>query len=254
MEKRNPVHLNVLKDFLTQQFDYINKLDNTLIKDKERFPHFTSNEYLHKLIFKNSLDIARLNMDLEFKILLNKTKNPFITSDFPVVRYNQLMESFDWNFSSYTGNGWIGMQMYIPLNENYTIVFYDNTTYRVGNKKEKFVEINDSDVEHLNLLQVINCNQNLYFNEKTNKNYIEKLISKREKIDYNHKGILKEYEDANNPNGIIVGITKPNIKSKLKISKIKIHSGAQNFKLTNEAVQFRKKAKQVYDHIQNKKK
>ena len=69
----------------------------------------------------------------------NENKNPFLTSDNPVVRYNSLMEKFAWEFGSYTGNGWIGVKIIIPLNYKYSLIFYDATTYKIGNNKEKFV-------------------------------------------------------------------------------------------------------------------
>ena len=57
-------------------------------------------------------------MDLNFKLLRNKTQKPFITSDFPVVEYNQFMETQDWFEVSYTCCGWIGQQYFFPLKKD----------------------------------------------------------------------------------------------------------------------------------------
>lgn len=252
LEERNPVHVKLFKDTFSQQFDYMDRLDPTFLakQDTEKIREFLSIENIHRLVLHQSINLAKLNMDLQFKVLVNNNKNPFITSDNPVVRYNLLMEKFSWDFGSYTGDGWIGVKIIIPINHKYSLLFYDATSYKIGNNKEKFVNISQNDVDQLNIIQILNCNENLYFDEKVNKEYIEITKEKSKNFEKGNKIITKEFKNPDEPNSIIVGQTKNNLRVKLNISKIKIHSGRQHFKPTNEAVQMRKKAKEIYRSIE----
>ncbi|MBU8883844.1 DUF4238 domain-containing protein [Kaistella sp. DKR-2] len=254
LEERNPIHVKLFKDVFSQQFSYVDKLDSSFFakQNTEKIEEFLTTENIHRVIFHQSINLAKLNMDLQYKVLVNENINPFLTSDNPVVRYNSLMEKFVWEFGSYTGNGWIGVKIIIPLNYKYSLIFYDSTTYKIGNSKEKFVDITQNDADQLNILQILNCNENLYFDEKVNKKYLEIILEKSKKFEKGNKIITKEFKNPQEPNSIIVGQTKSNLRTKFSISKIKIHSGRQNFKPTNEAVQMREKAKEIYNYIENK--
>ena len=259
MEQRNPMHIENMRNSLLAEHNKIMKVDPTFLSqnDLEVFQKFISNENLQRLVLKESINITRLNMDLDFKILKNNTKSPFITSDFPVIRYNQAMEKEKWNMSSYNGNGWIGQQFLFPLNDKYYLFFFDSNIYKIGNKKERLVEINDlTSINSLNILQFLNCSQNIYFNEKATENYIKELDRLSSKFEKGNKIILREYKTLNSnqeidENSIVNAITKSHIEIKLEIEKIKIHSKGKFLNLDNRFVQFRKQSEIVYHQIKN---
>ena len=98
-------------------------------------------------------DIILMLRDLDVKILINKSNIPFITSDNPIVKYNQFLEERKWNGSK-TGFGLVGLQIFVPLNQYITLIFYDSSIYKIGNRKQIKIEINRNDeIQQLNLLQ-----------------------------------------------------------------------------------------------------
>lgn len=119
-----------------------------------------------------------LVFDLNYKIFVNSTNIPFITSDHPVILYNQFLKN------RRQGDGNIGfackgLQILLPLSPRYLIVFFDGGVYKVGSKKNLFVSLgSNSDIESLNFLQCINANQNLYFNQDVSEPQIRKLANK----------------------------------------------------------------------------
>ncbi len=100
--------------------------------------------------------------DLECKILVNRTTADFVTSDNPVVFYNQLM-SFRKDGSN-TGFAAKGLKIFMPIDPQLTILLYDSHVYKVGDEKKKTVYINRiRDIEQLNILQICAASHNIYF-------------------------------------------------------------------------------------------
>jgi len=152
------------------------------------------------------------------------------------VRYNKYLESFSNNLCTIAYSG-VGLKVFLPLNDNMCLVLYDSETYKVGNKKDKFVYINcKNEINQINLLQVLNCKSILYFNEKVTETYVKELIAtsrKNKYINQNKKTLLigKSY------------ITERSINIKMDISCIKIHSKAKKYiTISNNAIPLRKKA------------
>lgn len=101
-------------------------------------------------------------LDLDYKLLVNKTRIEFVTSDNPVVLYNQLLSYR--KFVSNTGLCTKGLQVFLPVDPHHVLLFYDRDVYTVGNKKTMIVEVRRSrDVVHLNGLQVCAALNNVYF-------------------------------------------------------------------------------------------
>src|SRR5690606_17127565 len=116
--------------------------------------------------------------DLNYKLLINKTEVSFISSDFPVVKYNQFLEKKKWNHGK-TGYGNTGLQIFIPLNSKIILMLYDSTVYKVGFKKQPNLDIsNKKDIDQLNILQILNSYSTLFFDEKITNHYITSLIEK----------------------------------------------------------------------------
>jgi len=75
--------------------------------------------------------------DLSYKLIINQTKIPFITSDHPVVLYNQFLE--DQKVPG--GNNGLaskGLQIFLPLSPYHLIVFFDHDVYKIGEKAGLF--------------------------------------------------------------------------------------------------------------------
>jgi hypothetical protein len=190
--------------------------------------------------------------DLDYKLLLNNTDKPFISSDFPIVKYNQFLEQAKWQHSK-TGYGTVGLQVFIPLNSELLLLFFDSGIYKVGDRKKKYLEIsNVSDVDSLNTLQFINCFETVFFDEKAKEDYIKKISvnstkykranETRSTMSYIIKdGEKKEEIIKGKQNLMILGST--DCECKLQITGIKIHENGKSYKFDPSVVQERKHSK-----------
>lgn len=250
---RNPVRISLMRDAFDQVRNHIKELDPNANPDKF-VPNITHEEAV-KLSLGNIMEVLPEIMDLEYKILSNTTIKPFITSDFPIVKYDQYLELKNW-IGNKSGYGLDGLQIFIPVTSELILVFYDSAIYKVGNKKQKIVEItNERDVESLNILQFVNCLGTIYFNEKANESYIRHLNSVANKFTRANSAksslsyLYKDGVDtdslikAGKPNLIVMGST--DVETKLKLSFMKIHSKGQVKKLNKTMAQLRKHSQKL---------
>ena len=221
---RNPVIINAFKEMW--------KLTSESIEDFHVQKNINLEEKYQELGHEDSIKImisyfeklTPILIDLEYKLLVNKTKFPFITSDLPLIRYNSYLEPTNWPQGK-TGFGNIGIQIFIPISPELCLVFFDKDVYKVGNRRNKLVELIDSrDIDQLNLLQVVNSNNLLFFNDKIHNHYIEKLIQTAKKFTTPNKSFLEIEKLKANESGqlMILGINDCEIN--LNISKIKTYT------------------------------
>jgi hypothetical protein len=104
-------------------------------------------------------------MDLDFRLLLNSTKEGFITSDNPVAFYNQLM-SFRKNVPS-SGYASKGLQIFFPLDDKRMLCLFDGAVYRApGNMGDTLSIMDVRDVYELNTVLACSASSVLYFRDK----------------------------------------------------------------------------------------
>lgn len=115
-------------------------------------------------------------LDLDYKLLINKTNHPFISSDKPCVKYNQYLQQKN-NLRSMIGYNTLGIQLFIPLDSELTLLLYDTDIYKVGNRLKSYIEIdNIDDLTTLNILQLKNCINTVYFDDMASESYIRKTV------------------------------------------------------------------------------
>lgn len=225
----------------------MDKTFKTIYKEDPRFKDFIQD---FKIGIQNpatysmgiSLQIVPIIFDLEFKLLENKTSTAFITSDNPLVKYNQFLE-FKKAFGAITGYGVKGIQIMIPINPNNYIILFDSSVYKIGDRKQKIIPINDlKDIDSLNLLQFISALKNVYFNDTINENYISDLFSLGKKHLRTRKANLLEspiYYDSNGNKRKQFATFSEDIKIKLNLSFIKILKKSKKYDLGNKLVHVR---------------
>jgi hypothetical protein len=109
-----------------------------------------------------ALESYPLLLDMAYKLLVNQTSEEFVTSDNPVVSYNQLL-SFR-TFGSNCGLACKGLQMFLPLDHQKMLLLFDPVAYRVGQHRRTVVEVTSpQDVYALNTLQACAASANIYF-------------------------------------------------------------------------------------------
>jgi hypothetical protein len=112
------------------------------------------------------LRLYHLIMDLQYRLLLAKPGTEFITSDNPVVMYNQLME-FE-RLGSSTGLASKGLQIFFPLSPAHMLHFYDPEVYACEPRRSLATVVSTvQDMDQLNALQVVSALENVYYSGHT---------------------------------------------------------------------------------------
>jgi hypothetical protein len=102
---------------------------------------------------------------LDCKFLVNLSPLPFITSDAPVIFYNQLMEKAD-TYEGATALVAKGLQLFYPIHPRLMICLFDPEAYSFGNDCENCCSTESvEEVHQLNGLQFINCQSQVFFDE-----------------------------------------------------------------------------------------
>lgn len=136
--------------------------------------------------------------------------------------------------------------MFLPLNDQYMLLVYDADVYKIGNKREKIVEINHIEsINQLNILQFLNSIDTINFNHRASEHYIKTLHKKSQRykkanvafvnvhrID-DGRGNFKPLEEA-----IEVGVT--DLKINLVLQKVNFLSKSVGIKLNESFAQLRK--------------
>jgi len=182
-----------------------------------------------------------LTFDLCFKLVINKTKEPFITSDHPVVLYNQFLEPRK-KYGNNTGLACKGQEIFLPLSPRHLIIFFDRDIYKVGNKSEKSIEVaTDSDVRALNLIQCISADKNLYFNEEISEIHIRQLVNQSEQQRRKTRANIDEFMGTNNEEErrLLVHMYTSDIRCSLSLSFIHILKKAKQYALGDRVIHVR---------------
>jgi hypothetical protein len=110
----------------------------------------------------HSLTRYPLAQDLSIHLFTNESSNNFITSDHPVIYYNKWTEDIK-DYGS-VGLASKGLLIFLPLSHKKLLLLYDRSVYKIGNKKDSVSILNDAgEVDNINLLQWLKCNNNIYF-------------------------------------------------------------------------------------------
>lgn len=125
-----------------------------------------------------------------------------------------------------------GLQIFYPINPRACLLFYDNEVYDIKANNLDLVGTEDAeDINQLNLLQFLNSDQNLYFDERISSEYMENLKELSQNIQEVEKNYLRELTNISNENGknrILLNIHN-SFKTNLSLSFIKGIEGSNTF-------------------------
>ncbi|WP_145142367.1 DUF4238 domain-containing protein [Paenibacillus sp. Y412MC10] len=124
----------------------------------------------------SAIEGTKLILDLEPLLIIEKTggTRSFITSDNPMIRYN----SFYLHKRYPGGYGYMdrGAQFFFPISPSKCILLYDFNAYDIPGKQGNILYLNRArDVDQLNELFFLNAYNNVFFNQRVRKDYIEGL-------------------------------------------------------------------------------
>lgn len=189
-------------------------------------------------------EMMMITMDLSYKLLINLTSTPFITSDNPVIKYNSRLEELGAR-DNITGYGAAGLQMFLPLSNDILILFYDDNFYDVGVTGNQIFKIrNDQVVDDINLLHFVNCEQTIFFNHQVNEEYIRLLFKESKKYQKANVSIVTEHPVMGRGGKLeesssIIHSRTTSCRTGLSIPFIKATKHAKKFEIGNKAVHIR---------------
>ncbi|MCK9309149.1 MAG: DUF4238 domain-containing protein [Candidatus Cloacimonetes bacterium] len=126
-------------------------------------------------VFINNVLSTPILFDLSFRLLENRTNTSFITSDNPVVVFNNyLFNSLGYNLE---GLALKGVAIILPLSPMYCLLLKDDSYIACRNSDGISIVTNVEDVNEINSLQVLNRPKNLFFDSSITEEYICSLIS-----------------------------------------------------------------------------
>jgi hypothetical protein len=159
-------------------------------------------------------------MDLSPKLLLAKKGTEFITSDNPVIFYNQALEQCDNHHGLGTASK--GLQVFFPISPEIAILFYDSSIYKVGGKRDLAIQITEQrDMAQINTLILANAEENIYFLTSDRINFREIKHGSKFRVEHTSKlNILPEKRNEHEQSDLLIhqGI-RP--KTGLRLSFIK---------------------------------
>lgn len=252
MDSRNPISKNTFNNstqLLKERIISKSGKDIRLVKEIEKYQ---KDDLAHTLQILSAQERIGYCIDLNFKLIKNETNTPFVISDNPFIKYNQFMEIRDYKHSNHNGYGTIGEKFILPLNEKYLLFFYDSNIYKLGNQREKTIVIdNEEEIDQFNLMQYLNANNLIFFNEKITKNYLIQLDEKAKK--YNkpneiHQEIVPDYNSINSE---FIMLWTTDLKIDFSIKKLKLLDKSKYIKFDNRLVQLREKAKKYREFKKN---
>lgn len=175
----------------------LNQGVKTFIKEfkPDLWESFKEDELAHEnavlLGLYNAIEHEHLLNYLDCKFLVNLSMLPFITSDSPIILYNQLLEKAG-NYIGTTGFVVKGLQIFYPIHPRLMICFYDSEVYDFGENNEDCASTESvEEVHQLNGLQLANCNSQLFFDDLISEEYIEELCHNYEEYRGKSKNINK---------------------------------------------------------------
>ena len=178
----------------------------------------------------------------DFKLIINRSPRSFLTSDCPVLLYNQFLERRK-HPGGHLGLATKGLQIIFPIHPKYALFFYDERTYNVGYKRRRTVFTEDiSDIDSINLLQYLTADSVLFTNETISDHYLKKLADRSTKTPWEKEFTNTIAHTKDNGDGTYSEfyhsyLDNPSIK--LHLSFVKETSMAKNFKPSGYTVELR---------------
>ena len=119
-------------------------------------------------------------LDLRYRLVRNKTSRPFISSDHPVVAYNQFYETNIPGFSD-TGLQSRGLPAFLSISPRYLLILYGSDVYKIGGRAYEVIHVDAVETRCQggpNVLQTVNASESLFFSIEADEKYISSIVAK----------------------------------------------------------------------------
>lgn len=175
------------------------------------------------------LRLYHLILDLRYKLLLAPPDREYLTSDNPVVMYNQLME-FE-RFGSNTGLASKGLQIFYPLSPKHLLYMYDRDVYSCGSHRDSVMHVpTDDDVLQLNTLQVASALENVYYRGPSAD--VFRAASAGERGRRTKKAQLIRGRERSTPTGSsqLLGMSREDVRTNLRLTFVRLLKPAKRWR------------------------
>ncbi|AZB43797.1 DUF4238 domain-containing protein [Bacillus sp. FJAT-42376] len=222
-------------DSIIKMSDHIIK---ALMKEHPGFKKVNLNSF--KVEIKNpvnhsiqhAIETTTLVLDLKPILIVEQTgARGFITSDNPIVRYNSfyLKKGYPGGFGYMTR----GMLIFFPISPKKCILLYDSLAYDVPNEKNGTLILKKAkDVDRLNELFFLNAYNNVFFNQKIKRGYIEGIHKSNQKTP-----LIKELDrelasfKSADSDGVLISYSQNRVAKNINFSWIKISDYANSLSI-----------------------
>jgi hypothetical protein len=168
-----------------------------------------------------------------------------LTSDHPVVLYNQYCEAHGEGWGS-TGATTKGLQVFLPLSTRACLVFFDPGTYFIpARSRDLPVRASPNDLDAINSLQVLSAERCLYFPEETSEARVVQALKRARALRESFGPRVTEAiaEDDSRSSLIHMYIAVPNLK--LNLSFLKLLPAARSVPAPDRLNQYRPEATEI---------
>jgi len=218
----------------------VSSIDSNALPESERNIDLTLTDAI-QVSLKIVVSYFPIVRDLCWKLIINETEQPFITSDHPVVLYNQFLEPRK-TYGSNVGLACKGLEIFLPLSPKFTLILFDKNVYRVGTRNKTRIKVDSpADIAALNLLQYINANKNIYFNEDFSEKQVQELLNSANRYRRETKANWDKYPSKveNETKNILLHLYGSDVKCSLKLSFISITKKAKSYILGQKVTHVR---------------
>ncbi len=174
------------------------------------------------------LGLYHLIMDMDYRLLLAHEDSEFITSDNPVVRYNQLLE-FE-PMGSKTGLACKGLQIFYPLSPSVLLTFFDRSVYAYSPRQSIISRVpTRQDMNQLNALQVVSALENVYFSSPAAD--IFRVVARAKPMRRSRKARIIALPETRTETGSsqIIGGSHEDVRTNLTLSFVKLLKPAKRW-------------------------
>ena len=258
--RRNKAYLDMLtfaclQDLRTQKrtvaFDHmLHKLLGRAFKGMDEVPEGIVLDHLELITLSLSMipDALEQISDLKSHLVASRSE-AFITSDAPVYTYNQYCEGI--RDRGITGLASRGLQIFVPLSPSLLLVLYDGRAYKIRRLADRWsgrsVTDDVSDIDQLNLLQLLSAERNVYFSNWEQHRDIERLLPDFEILRVADPQIVREFQQDDNPQSSLLATFELMVDVSLNLSFMAVKRCADQIPLYRRADLYRDGRPQAAD-------
>lgn len=177
-----------------------------------------------------AMDLYVLLIDLQWLLVEASDGQEFITSDAPVVLYNQFFN--DVKHGSNTGVATKGLQIFFPLSPKLMLVLYDDDVYRTETTPKNTVlvkKIPDADIVEINKLQFVSAYENFYFyNDTFDSAALSARATKYLRARKNTQKVFPQWETEERRSELVM-TSSEDIRTDLSLTFLKVKKSAASW-------------------------